>query len=193
MKKLSILTVVASVIIFSASLAVAGTQNIPVCTQASKSSPMVCGGQGTINMLANGASSLIQVQDVVLTLTNVSPTPGMGEPANFWTGTLRFPSNPPSGTSSIFAGLTVNLSSLKDPWFSEDPHYFHDIAGANASTNPVAANTLTLIADGWSNGHAANPNGQSTKPVPCFFLRGKIFDGSTFIGTFKGLFFPQAS
>ncbi|SPF39785.1 exported hypothetical protein [Syntrophobacter sp. SbD1] len=172
MKKLLVCAAIASLMIFTAGLASAAP--IPVCTSTA------CTETGTLYLVEADGTTITEVDGVVLTLTHVAKetTPDTDQPNNFWSGTLLFPAGSPLGTSAT----TVNISAVKAPWSADDPNVFPDMAGTNA------AGTLSLMATGWSNDQGYNPT--TSKNAYGFGIRGKIFDGATFVGVFKGILFP---
>jgi hypothetical protein len=166
MKKLFTGTAIAFLMIFTSCSASAfpnpPTPPPPVCTATE------CNESGSLYFVAVDGT-VTTVQGVKLTLAQV---PG----SVFWTGTLVFPSS-----STLFPSTTMNISAIKAPDLADDPNFFGDIAGTDATTGEVI-----LQAEGRTNAIGMN---SSRKNGLAFGFHGTIHS-STFNGSFHGPLFP---
>jgi hypothetical protein len=164
MKKLFIVTVMASLMIFIAGFASAASKTPPpVCTVTE------CSESGSLYFVAVDGATVTKVEDVTLTLTRVKS-------GVFWTGKLVFPSD-----SALFPSTTMNISAIKAPDQADDPHLFRDIAGVDSTTGEVK-----LQAEGRTNAIGTNASGKSEYG---FGFHGTIHS-DTFTGSFHGPLFP---
>jgi hypothetical protein len=171
MKKLSIVSGVLLLVLCTAGFASAAPPT-PVCTATA------CNETGTLYFVAADGSTITAVEGVQLVLKQV--TPATDQPANFWTGTLTIPT-----TTGLPAAVTTtyNLSAIKSPDMSDDPHLFRDIAGIDSTGDVI------LTAEGRNNTTVRN----SGKNQYGFGFHGKIYDGATFVGSFHGPLSPTTS
>jgi hypothetical protein len=171
-KKLFIGSAIVLLTIFTAGFA--GAAPAPVCTATE------CNELGTLYFVAADGASITTVQDVALVIKPV--TPATGQPSNFWTGTLTIPA-----TQGLPATVTTkyNISAVKAPFLSDDPHLFRNIAGVDATGEVI------LTAEGCNNDFRINP---AVKKVQFGFgISGKVYDGANFVGSFHGSLFPNTT
>jgi len=126
-----------------------------------------CNASGELEFVAADGSTVYTV-DAALVLNKIPSSA-------FWTGTLEI-TNPPAGFPAGLA-VTYDISAIKAAFESDDPHLFYDIAGVDSS------GAITIAAEGENNARA--PKGKVG-----FGIHGKIYDSTTFVGSFHGPLLP---